>query len=79
MYKSFEWYESFMQGLNLTESRKHFAELFIDLIERFTPVSKVPSDTLKPKPYLTQQCREAIKTKHRKWKKREKKKKKKRL
>ena len=58
---------SFMQDLNLTESWKYFAELFVDLIERFIPVSKVPSDTLKPKSYLTQQCREAIKTKHRKW------------
>ena len=56
-----------MQDLNLTEPWKYFkiAELFFDLIKRFILVSKVTSDTLKSKPYLTQQWREEIKTKHR--------------
>lgn len=43
-------------------------ELIVDLIDEFIPVSKVSSDKLKPKPYLTQQCRDAIKNKHRKYK-----------
>ena len=55
-----------MQDLNLTESWKYVAEFFVDLTERFVPVSKVPNDKLKPKPYLTQQCRESDKTKYRK-------------
>ena len=32
-------------------------------------MSKVSNDKLKPKPFLTQQCKDAIKIKHRKWKK----------
>ena len=57
-----------MQDLNLVDSWKYFAELIVDLIDKFIPVSKVSSDKLKPKPYLTHQCRDAIKIKHRKWK-----------
>ena len=56
-------------GLNLAESLKYFAELIVDVTEKIMPVSKVPSDTLKRKPYPTQQCKDAIKIKHRKWKK----------
>ena len=64
---SIDW--SVMQDLNLVDSWKYFAELIVDLIDKFIPVSKVSSDKLKPKPFLTQQCRDAIKIKHRKWKK----------
>ena len=56
-------------GLNLVEPWKNFAELIVDVTEKILPVSKVPSDALKCKPYLTQQCADAIKIKHRKWKK----------
>lgn len=58
-----------MQGLYLVDSSKYFAELIVELTDKFIPMSKVSSDKLKPKPYLTQQCRDAIKIKHRKWKK----------
>ena len=58
-----------MQDLNLIESWKNFAELIVDVTEKFVPVSKVQSDALKREPYLTQQCKDAIKKKHRKWKK----------
>ena len=51
-----------MQDLNL-------AELIVNVTENFVPMSKVPSDIQKRKPYLTQQCKNAIKVKHRKWKK----------
>ena len=64
---SIDW--SVMQGLNLVDSWKYFAELIVDLIDKFIPVSKVSNDKLKPKPFLTQQCKDAIKIKHRKWKK----------
>ena len=60
---------SVMQDLNLLDLWKHFVKFIVDLIDKFIPVSKVSSDKLKPKPYLTQQCRDAIKIKHRKWKK----------
>ena len=48
---------------------ENFAELIVDVTEKNVPVSKLPSDALKCKPYLTQQCEDAIKIKHRKWKK----------
>ena len=64
---SYDW--SVMQDLNLVESWKYFAELIVDVTEKFVPVSKVQSDALKREPYLTQQCKDAIKIKHRKWKK----------
>ena len=51
-----------MQNLNL-------AELIVDVTENFVPVSKVPSDIQKRKPYLTQKCKDTIKVKHRQWKK----------
>ena len=51
------------------DSWKYFAELIVDLIDKFIQVSKVSNDKLKPKPFLTQQCKDAIKIKHRKWKK----------
>ena len=41
-----------MQDLNLVEAWKYFAELIVDVTEKFVPVSKVPSDALKQKPYL---------------------------
>ena len=50
-----------MQDLNLVESWKYFAELIVDVTEKFVPVSKIPSDIQKRKPYLTQQCKDAIK------------------
>ena len=49
-----------MQDLNLVDSWKHFAELIVDVTETFVPVSKVSSDIQKRKPYLTQQCKDAI-------------------
>ena len=58
-----------MQDMNLVESWKYFAELIVDVTEKIVPVSKVPSDALKRKPYFTQQCKDAIKIKHRKRKK----------
>ena len=60
---------SVMQDLNLVDSWKYFAELIVDVTEKFVPVSKVSNDIQKRKPYLTQQCKDAIKIKHRKWKK----------
>ena len=56
-------------GFELSRIMKYFAELIVDFTEKFVPVSKVPSDIQKRKPYLTQQCKDAIKIKHRKWKK----------
>ena len=53
-----------MHDLKLVESWKYFAELIVDVTEKC-----VPSDALKRKPYLTQQCKRSIKIKHRKWKK----------
>ena len=35
---------SVMQDLNLVELWKYFAELIVDVTEKFVPVSKVPSD-----------------------------------
>ena len=58
-----------MQDLNLVEAWKCLSGLIVDVTEKFVPVSKVPSDIQKRKPYLTQQCKDAIKIKHRKWKK----------
>ena len=44
---------SVMRDLDLVESWKYFAELIVDVTEKFVPVSNVPSDALKCKPYLT--------------------------
>ena len=49
-----------MQDLNLVKSWKYFAELIVDVTEKFVPVSNVQSDALKREPYLTQQCKDAI-------------------
>ena len=52
-----------MLNLNLVKSWNYFSELIVDVTEKFVPVSKVPSDALKPKPYLSQKCKDAIKIK----------------
>ena len=44
---------SVMRDFDLVESWKYFAELIVDVTEKFVPVSNVPSDALKCKPYLT--------------------------
>ena len=44
---------SVMRDLDLVESWKYFAELIVDVTEKFVPVSNVPGDALKCKPYLT--------------------------
>ena len=50
-----------MQNLNLVESWKYFAELIVDVTQKILLASKAP--------YLKQQCKDAIKIKHGKWKK----------
>ena len=58
-----------VQDLNLEKSWNFFSELIVDVTEKFGLVSKVPIFALKPKPYLTQKCKDAIKIKHGKLKK----------
>ena len=57
-----------LADLNLVESWNSFAETNIKLLEKFIPVSKVGNASSKGNRYLSTSCIEAIRVKHRKWK-----------
>ena len=54
-------------GLNLTQSWSYLAEIIIQLIEKFIPVSKARDEGSKNNPYVNRSCLDAIRNKHRKW------------
>ena len=55
-----------MAGLGMTES---FAEITVDVIRKFIPVSKTKNDSGKLNSVVSKECKDAIRVKHRKWKK----------
>lgn len=56
-----------MQGLSLSEAWEILTDKLINFIENHVPVSKVSNDSGKKNPYVTHQCKTAIKKKHTKW------------
>ena len=54
-------------GLNLTQSWSYLAEIIIQLIEKFIPVSKARDEGSKNNPYVNRSCLDTIRNKHRKW------------
>ena len=56
-----------LNGMDMLQSWRSFAEINIDLMEKYIPVSKTPKGCGKPKPFITRQCINAIKLKRRRW------------
>ena len=57
-----------MDGLSLAESWTGFARKIVNVIRKFIPVSKVRKDIGKQNPPMSKECKDAIRVKHRKWK-----------
>ena len=53
-----------MDGLCISESWTGFAEVIVDAIRTFIPVSKAISDTGKHYPTISHKCKDAIREKH---------------
>ena len=53
----------------MNEQWTSFAETIVVVIRNFIQVSKAKNDVGKSNPAMTQQCKDAISVKHRKWKK----------
>ena len=56
-----------LNGMDMLQSWRSFAEINIDLMEKYIPVSKTSQGCGKPKPFITRQCIDAIKLKRRRW------------
>ena len=52
--------------LGISESWTGFAEVIVDAIRNFIPVSKARSDSGKRYPTISHECKDAIREKHRK-------------
>ena len=61
-----EW-DTVLNGLDLSQSWSVFAEIIVELIEKFIPVSKVRDGRNKNNPYVNSSGLEAIKKKHTRW------------
>ena len=48
-----------MDGLGMTESWSAFAEITVDVIRKFIPVSKTKNDSGKRNPIVSKECKDA--------------------
>ena len=62
-----DW-NSCMDGISLAESWTGFAEKIVNVIRKFIPVIKVKKNAGKRNPPMSKECKDAIRVKHRKWK-----------